>query len=387
MPQSFDCPACSGKISAEVPPGAQVQCPLCQQVVTVPAAVSPEGFPQPGSATAPVSYATHAALGPPRSGTGVGALVCGIISVVTGCFPLGIVSIILGIRGVNRCRREPHRYEGRGMAIAGICLGAASFVAIALPISILLPSLSRARELSKRTVCAANLRGIGQAMYIYAQDDPGVFPAMGPVLEANTGQMRIFNPQDRTTAPSETGIPSPTVDMWTLVRAGNVTPRQFICPSTTDMQDPAMFVTSYYDFASASNLSYAYQYQHDPNRRLIGTSSEPTFPLMADANPYIKGGVISGIQQDRLSQFRGNSTNHTNREGQNVLFQDGHVMFEKGPDVGLSGRTNIPQVSRGRDNCYTWFAPGGSAYVDSGSAAPTPSVCNLGGRSDACLVP
>ncbi len=258
---------------------------------------------------------------------------------------------------------------------------------IALLISILLPSLSRARELSKRTVCAANERGIGQAMYIYAQDDPAVFPAVAQVVQANTGMMRIFNNQDRVNVPSTTGTPSPTVDLWTIIRAGNSTPKQFICPSTTDQPDPAQDVTAYYDFFSNANLSYAYQYQHDPNRRLIGTSSEPTFPFMADANPYIKGGVTGSIQTDRTGQYRGNSNNHTNREGQNVLFQDGHVLFEKGPDVGLSGRTNIPQVSRGRDHCYTWFVASANAFVDPGNAAPNPTIANPGSRSDAVLVP
>lgn len=54
-------------------------------------------------------------------------------------------------------------------AFAGI--GGAPLIA-----SIALPALSRARELSKRTVCASNLRGIGQGMYIYAQDHDDAFP-------------------------------------------------------------------------------------------------------------------------------------------------------------------------------------------------------------------
>jgi prepilin-type N-terminal cleavage/methylation domain-containing protein len=41
---------------------------------------------------------------------------------------------------------------------------------IALLISILLPSLSRARELSKRLVCASNVKGLGTAYKIYAND-------------------------------------------------------------------------------------------------------------------------------------------------------------------------------------------------------------------------
>lgn len=46
----------------------------------------------------------------------------------------------------------------------------------AMMASILLPSLSRARELSKRTVCMANLRAIGQGMHIYAQNHDEKFP-------------------------------------------------------------------------------------------------------------------------------------------------------------------------------------------------------------------
>ena len=47
---------------------------------------------------------------------------------------------------------------------------------IALLISILLPSLSRARELAKRAVCASNQRGLGQGEAIYANENQNSFP-------------------------------------------------------------------------------------------------------------------------------------------------------------------------------------------------------------------
>jgi len=265
---------------------------------------------------------------------------------------------------------------------------------IALLISILLPSLSRARELSKRTVCSANLRGIGQAAYIYAQDGD-IFPhiSRGNPTQILTGQMVLFAPTNRVlvapaSAVSTTGTPSPTVDMWQLVRANNSTPKQFNCPSTTDTPDPAQDTTAYYDFLTELHLSYAYQYQADPNRPALGTGSDPTFPLMADANPYVKGKVTSAILQDRISQWRGNSTNHTNREGQNVLYVDGHVSFEKGPDVGISGKVDaggVQKYSRGRDHCYTVHIE--NQDVDDGATTPTSVLCNLGSKSDSALVP
>ncbi len=42
---------------------------------------------------------------------------------------------------------------------------------IALLISILLPSLAKARELGRQTSCSANLKSIGQALYIYSKSE------------------------------------------------------------------------------------------------------------------------------------------------------------------------------------------------------------------------
>lgn len=54
--------------------------------------------------------------------------------------------------------------------------GDSGVASIALLISVLLPSLSRARELAKRAVSASNLRGLGQGCHIYASDHDERFP-------------------------------------------------------------------------------------------------------------------------------------------------------------------------------------------------------------------
>ncbi len=260
-------------------------------------------------------------------------------------------------------------------------------------LALLLPGLSRIREEGKRTVCMANERGIGAAFFLYAKTVPEVFPAIAQTyVNDGSDNMRLFYSADRTAQPTTTGIPSPTVDLWAVVRPSFAVPRQFVCPSTLDAPDPAVDVTAYYDFLGPANLSYAYQYQHDPNRQTIGLTSEAIFPVLADANPYIKGGITAPLSTDRTGPGRGNSVNHANREGQNVLFQDGHVVFEAGPDVGLSGKfqtSSIPYGPRGRDNCYTTHVV--NSQVDWGNDPPTYSgssgLCDLGDKSDACLVP
>jgi competence protein ComGC len=151
----------------------------------------PSGF----DANRPVGYAVAAE--PPRTGLATAALICGILGVL--CALVGIVGLVLGIVATVRASQEPQRYGGKGMAIAGICTGAAGmFLTLPLMVSILLPSLARAREVAKRAVCAANMRGIGQAVMIYANDNRGAFPA----------------------------------DFQALISDGTCTPKQFICPSS-----------------------------------------------------------------------------------------------------------------------------------------------------------
>jgi len=63
---------------------------------------------------------------------------------------------------------------------------------IALLISILLPSLNRAREQANRVKCASNLRQIGQGLQMYANENKGNFPRTyfkvgSKVIADNTG--------------------------------------------------------------------------------------------------------------------------------------------------------------------------------------------------------
>jgi hypothetical protein len=60
--------------------------------------------------------------------------------------------------------------------------GGSGVAVVAMMIAIMLPSLARARELAKRAVSRANLRGIGQGCYIYANDHKDQFPPSLDVL-------------------------------------------------------------------------------------------------------------------------------------------------------------------------------------------------------------
>jgi len=127
----------------------------------------------------------------------IAALVFGIIGLFL-CPISALVALILGIIATSRACSQPNVYGGKGMAIAGICLGGIGILWMPLMISILLPSLSRARELAKRAVDASNLRGVGQACWIYANDHGDQLPLDFKVL-IDAGlitQGQLQNPSD-----------------------------------------------------------------------------------------------------------------------------------------------------------------------------------------------
>lgn len=190
MPHEFDCPNCRRRIAANTATENHVQCPFCRSVIMVPnAGIETAGVP----AINPVATAAP----PARQGLAIAALVCGILGWV--CPPVGAVGLALGIVAAVKINRRPSEYKGMGMAVGGICTGGTSLLITLILIAILLPSLSRARELSNRVVCSANMRQFGTGMYLYAQSDYyGWFP---PNLE-------------------------------TLLSEGHVTENQFACPSS-----------------------------------------------------------------------------------------------------------------------------------------------------------
>ena len=61
-----------------------------------------------------------------RTSINVLALI-GFITAITG-MGCGIISLILSIIGLSQINKEPNRYNGKGLAIAGIIISAASII-------------------------------------------------------------------------------------------------------------------------------------------------------------------------------------------------------------------------------------------------------------------
>jgi len=265
-------------------------------------------------------------------------------------------------------------------AFALVDLLVVAAVAVVL-VSLAVPALSRARELSKRSVCGVNLAGIGAAAKVYADSNKEQW-MIPPFRQLSIDNYGIDYTNDSATQwdPGDVGEPnerrvqttsgtplcpncgsdslSVTRAYWMLVRSGDTTVKQFICPSNPDdLADPTEVIDLYYDFTGYGNISYGYQVPFGPRDTQPREGADPRKIFAADKGPWqfpnifpvwTRAGEDGGsIQLDEKPWYWRpfNSYNHgggANGEGQNVLFADGHTSFARIPAVGIDN-----------DNIYT----------------------------------
>jgi len=258
---------------------------------------------------------------------------------------------------------------------------------IALLMGILMPALARVRLIAYRMVCGSNLAGIGKGIMLYAGDAKESYPLPGinaPAVYASLGQLKNWYD---TTTPGQSGptwvysgatCGTATIGslFFLLLKYEDLSVSQFNCKGDVGVKKFTIsaYVTSTDDIAKAWDFgfkpglfnSYSYNFPFADSAACgggfrVGPNSEASSPLAADRPPtldknvdYIIGGTTLGgslppgsTAQTPLTRWTAtpsaeyqdpdrlyNSFAHQ-REGQNVLFNDGHVAFEAQANVGL----------------------------------------------------
>ncbi|MHC4212765.1 MAG: type II secretion system protein [Planctomycetota bacterium] len=276
---------------------------------------------------------------------------------------------------------------------------------IAMLLAILMPALNKVKRLAQRLVCGTSCKGLGTAMMVYAQDFEDEYPMQGgsgQVTWSWNGRTPGWGNPDLYWADAERATVG--ASLYLLVRNADVDTRSFVCRSGDEKEfkglDPNPFnidLVELWDFGGNANplwggtadwpkehVSYAYQlpYNADFNRadvqaRPASATASASTAILADKNPWQDPKLSNGIAMtdvDRRKDFLmlvdllrvdwddeddslrnsttawqvqiANSQPH-GREGQNVLFGDGHTSFEKRSDISYQN-----------DNIYTMFAQG-----------------------------
>ena len=255
---------------------------------------------------------------------------------------------------------------------------------IAMLLAILMPALNKVKKIAQRVVCGTNLKGLGTAQVVYANDYDDAFVVQSASFSPTWGQ---------TTTTWASG-PTPTfttvtvgASLYLLVREADVSPKSFICgaggQNAYEGQNPAVpsaDITELWDFGGIGavstpdngwgpthgphgHVSYSYQMPYDAaggaGRHAADGTKSAAFAVMADKNPWQdpKIGYASDVLDPaNIADFQdwvcliawywvnanaqkaakqvANAYPHS-REGQNVLFGDGHSAYEKLSDVGV----------------------------------------------------
>jgi len=230
---------------------------------------------------------------------------------------------------------------------------------IALLISILLPSLNRARETANRVKCSSNLRQIGQAILLYANEQHpiGAYPRTYYNVSTASSCTWASNPGGGGTPPDPfiTGGPVAndiTSAYFLLLRTQEITSEVFTCPSSNaekwDFGGGANTALNWSNWNGTSgmikNLSYSFANPYPDSTAVssgfkLTTSISAEFAIASDINPGVAGNNdnVLNVQTTSPSSTmkQGNSNNH-DEDGQNVLYGDGHVDFNQNPFCGVA---------------------------------------------------
>jgi len=201
--------------------------------------------------------------------------------------------------------------EKKGLNVGCIIAAAvAGFLALIFLAGMLVPALARAREQARRAACLSNLKQQGLGLKQYAQD----FSQMYPWCAGR---------QDPDEAWRDLGLMYPN-----YITAVGV----YICPSSKDGRFEPMCdsgAKENYPFEPFRShpgecTSYAYSYARGRRRvRPCGEEDPSTVRLLADK----KAGTEIGSANNDPTK-----ANHKD-DGRNVLYQDGHVKWQRGPDA------------------------------------------------------
>jgi prepilin-type N-terminal cleavage/methylation domain-containing protein len=214
---------------------------------------------------------------------------------------------------------------------------------ISLLVSILMPSLQRAKNLTRRVVCAAQLRTLAFGFVSYSEDY-GVFPMPtcnppcpymlnGDVAEELTGTYGLAAPEER--------------------RAGDWTDYAYDslwnCPARPSDQgvrafQSGLFYSDHYMIQTGLNLNPDWEYYGE---RSPLKPEDPTGPLIADRIIYWPGVHVTLYGNHTLNDL----------EGYNQAYSDAHVEWY---DIQVldDQRYDNPIFNRPGNEAYFWYESG-----------------------------
>ncbi len=240
------------------------------------------------------------------------------------------------------CERKSARasYRAAGFSLVELLVVIAI---MAMLIAILLPALAQVRQQARRTACAANLRQVGMAIHMYAEDFDDTIP-FGPSGRPVTGSNFYTVTGNVTSLLSlEDGAP---VGLGLLLKDYLAhQPTVLFCPGA-DQPSEAQEQLDRVGWAQCQSDFY---YRHASVDLLTGTPKAIHVHL-SNLGRNSKGNPIAALVTDvqflahpSLAAFQVKTRTSHQRAANNILFADGHVKTVLNKDDKLTVNIgNIP---------------------------------------------
>jgi len=299
---------------------------------------------------------------------------------------------------------------------------------IAMLLAILMPALNKVKQMAMKVICGTNVKGLGTACMVYAGDYDDQYPVQGGKGPHPWG-IDTTDWQDSSMNWEDSNLSNPIsvgASLYLLVREADVSPKSFVCPASDEQEydgrnNNSLDLVELWDFGHRNVggfgprncVSYSY---HMPYGDATNFGASPyaasatataSFAVIADKSPLYdhkleKGGGTPDTYMDfaawlsaywntsasiaKWQILQANSEPH-NREGQNVLFGDGHSEWAKTPDVGIKN-DNIYTIRGGGGNAEARIRTGfwGATYEINNAISGEHMNSQLGASQDSFLV-
>lgn len=148
---------------------------------------------------------------------------------------------------------------GKGKSIVGWVIGGVALALcclIAIPVIILMPALGKARQTATQLKDSTQIRGVGQGMVLWAQNNQDLYPLPSQIDRANA------------TLPKAHGKDLPRHIYSILVFNGFIGPELLVSPAETN---PDIAVAMYYQYSMPTGAANGAQALWDPSFKALQT--------------------------------------------------------------------------------------------------------------------
>lgn len=205
--------------------------------------------------------------------------------------------------------------------------------------SILTPALLRARESANRSTCLANIRSIGQAMYIYAGENNDKYPVAG-VTTSTTG--------------STLGTTDGSFGMLYNAKTFNDT-KVYVCPDKKRSIPPTWTASSRSIVTDASSVSP----QRIISYCIVACDNGAGAAVLA-VNPMITDNGSNAIiiedpgSGDVSTMTSYDDTDNHGVDGTNVYCINGQAKWFRGAKVGAADSSGLPDWNKKVDGITSY---------------------------------